>query len=181
MSNTTELNDKLVSELRTLAKSFGVPDADSLRKPDLIAKITEQQNLIEAARLQQETVAKDYTEHNSAAAATEEAADKPRKRIRTLKSKIEQPRTEVHVDDTNLFTGYNDDDEAQPQSQQEDAESNVPAAVEAYVATEEPVQAGNPPEAAAPEARPQKFERRNNTNNNQQKTRSLPLTLILTM
>ena len=89
MSNTTELNDKLVSELRLLAKSFGIPDADSLRKPDLIAKITEQQNLIEAARLQQQTVTNNYTEHNPVAAAAEESADKPRKRTRTLKSKIE--------------------------------------------------------------------------------------------
>lgn len=158
MSNTTELNDKLVSELRSLAKSFGVPDADSLRKPDLIAKITEQQSLIEAARLQQQTVTNDYTEHNPVA-ATEEAADKPRKRVRTLKSKIEQQRTEVHVDDTNLFNNYGDDD-AQP----EEAENNVPAAVEAAIeASEEPVQAGNPTEerVQAPEARPQKFERRN--------------------
>jgi len=174
MSNTTELNDKLVSELRSLAKSFGVPDADSLRKPDLIAKITEQQSLIEAARLQQQTVTNDYTEHNPVA-VTEEAADKPRKRVRTLKSKIEQQRTEVHVDDTNLFNNYADDD-VQP----EDAESNVPAAVEAAIeASEEPVQAGNPTEerVQAPEARPQKFERRNNAANGQPKTQEPAINL----
>ncbi|WP_448697334.1 transcription termination factor Rho [Mucilaginibacter sp. AW1-3] len=175
MSNTTELNDKLVSELRSLAKSFGVPDADSLRKPDLIAKISEQQSLIEAARLQQQTVTNDYTEHNPVTAATtEDAGDKPRKRVRTLKSKIEQQRTEVHVDDTNLFNSYADDDDAQPS---QETESNVPAAAEAYVPSEEPVQAGNPPEAAAPEARPQKFERRNNNNNNQQKNQEPAINL----
>lgn len=174
MSNTTELNDKLVSELRLLAKSFGIPDADSLRKPDLIAKITEQQNLIEAARLQQQTVTNNYTEHNPVAAAAEESADKPRKRTRTLKSKIEPQRTEVHVDDTNLFN-YGDDDDVQSA----DVESNVPAAEAAAMApAEEPVQAGNPGEekVQAPE-RPQKFERRNNNNNGQQKSQEPAINL----
>lgn len=38
MFNTTELNDKLVSELREIAKSIGIPQADDLRKQDLIAE-----------------------------------------------------------------------------------------------------------------------------------------------
>ncbi len=160
MSNTTELNDKLVSELRSLAKSFGIAEADGLRKPELIEKITEQQALIEAARLQQQTVANDYAEHNPVA-EVEEGADKPRKRIRTLKSKIEKPRTEVHVDDTNLFNNYGDDD-VQP----EDAENGETADVIA-ASLEEPVQAGNPvDETPVLENRPQKFERRQNNNNN---------------
>ena len=62
MSNTNELNDKLVSELRTIAKSFGIAEADSLRKAELITKIVEQQQLIDAARQQQETTSKNHTE-----------------------------------------------------------------------------------------------------------------------
>jgi len=178
MSNTTELNDKLVSELRSLAKSFGIAEADGLRKPELIVKITEQQNLIEAARLQQQVVTNNYTEHNPEAepvAVAEDGADKPRKRVRTLKSKIDAPRTEVHVDDTNLFNNYGDDD-AQPE-QPVNGES-----VETPVATEEPAQAGNPPEQpqAVENARPQKFERRNNNNNNgaqPQKSQEPPINL----
>ncbi|OCX54485.1 transcription termination factor Rho [Mucilaginibacter sp. PPCGB 2223] len=174
MSNTTELNDKLVSELRTLAKSFGIDDADGLRKPELIAKITEQQTLIEAARLQQQTVARDYAEHNAPAAA-EPADDKPRKRTRTIKGKTE-PRETVRLDDTNLFNSF-DDDDIRPQ----DAESNVPAAVEAGI---EPLEEVTQPDEApvqAPEAaaRPQKFERRNNNNqnNNQQKAQEPAINL----
>jgi transcription termination factor Rho len=41
MSDTTELNDKLVSELREIAKSLGIADADELRKAQLISRIVE--------------------------------------------------------------------------------------------------------------------------------------------
>lgn len=50
MYSNSDLNDKLVSELRELAKSLGVSEFDTLRKPDLISRIEEQQNLIESAR-----------------------------------------------------------------------------------------------------------------------------------
>jgi len=175
MSNTTELNDKLVSELRTLAKSFGIDDADSLRKPELIAKITEQQGLIEAARLQQQTVTRDYAEHNEPVAEAEPAGDKPRKRTRVVKGKTE-PRETVRLDDTNLFNGF-DDEDIRPQ----DIESSIPAAVEAgIIAEEESVQPGEAP-LQAPEAiaRPQKFERRNTNqqNNNQQKNQEPAINL----
>ena len=40
-----ELNDKLVSELREIAKSLGIAEADELRKAQLITAIVEQQNL----------------------------------------------------------------------------------------------------------------------------------------
>ena len=56
MFDTTELNDKLVSELREIAKSLGIAEADELRKPQLISNIVEQQQLIEAARAQQAAV-----------------------------------------------------------------------------------------------------------------------------
>jgi transcription termination factor Rho len=76
MVDINELNDKLVSELREIARTFGVENADGLRKQDLISKIVEQKELIEAAR--QDTP-------EEAPSDTEE--DKPRKRTRTIKSK----------------------------------------------------------------------------------------------
>ena len=39
--NIHELNAKLVSELREIAKLIGIPDADKLRKQELISKIVE--------------------------------------------------------------------------------------------------------------------------------------------
>lgn len=43
MSSQTELSNMLVSELKALAKSLGIPDYDALRKQDLISKIRETQ------------------------------------------------------------------------------------------------------------------------------------------
>ncbi len=75
MFNINELNDKLVSELREIAKSFGVEGTDELRKADLIAKITEQQNLI--------TAAKNGSDELVEASVSEE---KTKKRVRTTKA-----------------------------------------------------------------------------------------------
>jgi transcription termination factor Rho len=162
MSNTTELNDKLVSELRTMAKDFGVADADSLRKAELISKIVEQQQLIETARLQQKTVENDYAEHNPEPVAETVVAEDsaaPRKRVRTLKSKSDA-RVEVHVNDTNtnnLFDPQPEEEEQQPQGAQPES-----AVAEAVIEEPKP-QEGQPVVA---EARPQKFERKfNNTGN----------------
>ena len=41
MSSQTELSNMLVSDLKALAKSLGIPDYDALRKQDLIARIHE--------------------------------------------------------------------------------------------------------------------------------------------
>src|ERR1700761_883431 len=101
MSDTTELNDKLVSELREMAKSLGIAEAEELRKPQLISKIVEQQQLIEAARAQQASMNDNYSEIKSTV-ADEEPAERNRKRTRTTKSKS-SPRVEVPLDDTNLF------------------------------------------------------------------------------
>ncbi len=95
MFNTNELNDKLVSELREMAKSFGVENTDALRKADLVAKIKEQQDLIDAAR-------------NSGATAEEVVAeDKPKKRARTIKTVVAEeklsptPKSDVSLFDNN--------------------------------------------------------------------------------
>ncbi len=96
MSDKIELNDKLVSELRDIAKSFGIENADELRKADLVAKITEQQVLIAAAK-------------DSLLSASAEANDmaidaKPKKRNRTIKAElVEKKRSDVPLDDVKLF------------------------------------------------------------------------------
>ena len=158
MSETTELNDKLVSELRTIAKSFGIAEADSFRKAELITKISEQQQLIEAARSQQETVTSNYTPAPVAEESAEPADAQPRKRLRTLKPKNEQ-RVEVQVNDTNLF---NNDEEVQPTVPQ-----NTPTeAVASPAVTEESVAKPQEAQPNVDSARPQKFERRNNNTGN---------------
>ena len=39
MFDTNELNDKLVSELREIAKNLGIAEADELRKAQLITEL----------------------------------------------------------------------------------------------------------------------------------------------
>lgn len=133
MSDTTiELNDKLVSELRDMAKTLGIAEADDLRKPQLIVRIVEQQELIEAARIQQSVLASNYAEIKPAGEAEEAAADdKPRKRTRVIKQKpSDRPRVEVPLTDTNLFDQEEDEprytgDEESPAAEGEAEPSQV--------------------------------------------------------
>ncbi|WP_158995767.1 transcription termination factor Rho [Mucilaginibacter sp. L196] len=179
MSDTIELNDKLVSELREIAKSLGIAEADDLRKAQLVTAIVEQQNLIEAARAQQSTVDSNYAPKQDETTASTpdkgdkaDKADKNRKRVRTIKNSNE-PRVEVPLDDTNLFDMQDDE----PQQEEE------PEVAPAPVAEAEPEQANQSDEApakteeAAPEARPQKFERRINQNNVQAKNQEPAINL----
>jgi transcription termination factor Rho len=176
MSNTIELNDKLVSELREIAKSLGIAEADDLRKAQLVTAIVEQQNLIEAARAQQSTVDSNYApKQDETTASTPDKADKAdknRKRARTIKNSNE-PRVEVPLDDTNLFDMQDDE----PQQEEE------PELTPAPVAEAEPEQANQSDEAPAkteeiaPETRPQKFERRINQNNVQAKNQEPALNM----
>ncbi|RYF93294.1 MAG: transcription termination factor Rho [Chitinophagaceae bacterium] len=159
MSDTIELNDKLVSELREIAKSLGISEADELRKPLLISRITEQQELIEAARAQQSAIEENYSQKNTPEAA--ESSEKPRKRIRTIKSTEPARRTEVPLDDTRLFDVEEDETPAT-----EEAEEVAPPVA---IAEQQENQTGQEeaPEAQAGENRTQKFERR--VNQSQQK------------
>ncbi|HET8829989.1 MAG TPA: Rho termination factor N-terminal domain-containing protein, partial [Pelobium sp.] len=94
MFNTNELNDKLVSELREMAKSFGVENTDALRKADLVAKIKEQQDLIDAARNFGEGAEEVVT------------AEKPKKRARTIKTVVaEEKLSPTPKSDVSLFDG----------------------------------------------------------------------------
>ncbi len=80
MFDTTELNDKLVSELREMAKSLGIAEAEDLRKPQLISRIVEQEQLIEAARAQQTAINDNYSEIKA----------RPRP-SRLLKNRVKEP------------------------------------------------------------------------------------------
>jgi transcription termination factor Rho len=174
MSDTTELNDKLVSELREMAKSLGIAEAEDLRKPQLISKIIEQNQLIEAARAQQNAVETNYSEVKAAAPAVAVAAEngeRIRKRIRTVKTSSTEPRVEVPLDDTNLFDLQDDE------PQQEESE-NLPEEIsKPVIAGDSDEQRGEPvarTEELVAEARPQKFERRNP---NQQKNQEPAINL----
>ncbi|MDB5004672.1 MAG: hypothetical protein JWQ34_2897 [Mucilaginibacter sp.] len=162
MSDTTELNDKLVSELREIAKSLGIADADSLRKPELITNIVQMQQLIEAARAQQQTVENNYAPID-APVKEETGEKKTRNRIRVVKN-TNQPRIEVPLDDTNLFD-LQDDEPQIDEEQNEDI-----ASVEAIGETPEQegeIAASTSADPAA-ESRPQKFERRVQQQKNQE-------------
>jgi transcription termination factor Rho len=170
MFDTNELNDKLVSELREIAKNLGIAEADELRKAALITKIVEQEQLIEAARAQQDTVNSNYAAVEAPAPAAE-AAEKTRKRIRTIKNS-NTPRVEVPLDDTNLFDMPDDEavvDESENAEQPvaEDASAEQPAENEGEAKNEEMVTEG----------RPQKFERRVNNQSSQQKSQEPAINL----
>ncbi len=162
MFDTTELNDKLVSELRDIAKSLGIAEADELRKAQLIENIIQQQQLIDAARAQQAAVESVYAEPTAEAKAPENA-DRPRKRIRTLKSTSNIPRVEVPLDDTNLF---DEPDEVTPAEENEEEAPAFTPVAEQPGQEEAPVKA----EEAPVEAKPAKFERRFNNGQNSSKT-----------
>jgi transcription termination factor Rho len=167
MFDTIELNDKLVSELREIAKNLGIAEADDLRKTQLIHKIVEQQQLIEAARSQQSTVDSNYTANAPVAA---ESNEKVRKRIRTIKNS-NAPRIEVPLDDTNLFDIQ--DDEVSAEENEE-----IPAPVNQEDAeTAQPGEGDVKPEEFVPEVRPQKFERRVNNQNTQPKSQDPAINL----
>ena len=154
MFNTNELNDKLVSELREIARNLGIADADDLRKAQLIEKIVEQEQLIEAARMQQNTVNTIYAPKGQAPATPEKA----RKRARTIKNSNE-PRIEVPLDDTNLFDIQDDEPSADEADDVTDEDSPLTQADEDGARFEE----------GSSEVRPQKIERRVNNQTSLQK------------
>ncbi|MGF7082933.1 transcription termination factor Rho [Mucilaginibacter sp. UYCu711] len=153
MSDTTELNDKLVSELREIAKSLGIADADTLRKPELISNIVQMQQLIEAARAQQQVVENNYAPIGATNTA-DTGEKKTRNRIRTVKN-TNAPRVEVPLDDTNLFDLQDDE----PQTEESDDQEIVIAPVAESPEQEGELTATTAADPAA-EGRTPKFERR---------------------
>jgi len=139
MGEIIELNDKLVAELREIAKTYGIAEADSLRKQELITRIKEQQNLIAAAREDEPEVA---VAEEATAPAEDEA--KPKKRTRSVKPKIEA-----------------DTVDAAPEVKTENTLFDVPAE-EAPAVTEAP--APEPEKQEAPVRERVRIERRISTN-----------------
>ncbi|MDB4903303.1 MAG: hypothetical protein JWQ63_2584 [Mucilaginibacter sp.] len=167
MFDTIELNDKLVSELREIAKNLGVAEADELRKAQLVTKIVEQEQLIEAARAQQHTVNSNYGIVEKPKPV--ETTEKVRKRIRTIKNSNE-PRIEVPLDDTNLFDMPDDESPA-------DEPEDIATLIEADAPVIQPGESITKTEDGSPDVRPQKFERRVNNQNTQQKNQEPPINL----
>lgn len=172
MFDTTELNDKLVSELREIAKSLGIAEADELRKAQLIENISQQQQLIEAARTQQATVDSNYAETKPAGAP--EAAERTRKRTRTTvkAASSRPPKIEVPLDDTTLF------DEPDDESPAEENDDEIPFTPVAEQPEQE--QAGEPvikAEEPVAETKPQRPERRFPNGQPQQKQTELAINL----
>lgn len=74
--NISELNSKLVSELREIGKVLGIADVEKLRKQELIDKITE---------IAKQAEAEEKTEE-AAPAPQPAGEERPRKRTRTVKA-----------------------------------------------------------------------------------------------
>lgn len=111
--NINELNSKLVSELREIAKVLGIVEVEKLRKQELIDKIAE---------IAQQPVA----ESQPAAAKNEEDADdadKPRRRTRTLKTEASPVVRRDKADDQSaptLFTSESTSNESVPATQEQE-------------------------------------------------------------
>jgi transcription termination factor Rho len=144
-----------------LQKSLGIAEADELRKAQLITAIVKQQQLIEAARNQQNIVNNNYSEKTAVPAEVVEAADngeKTRKRTRTIKTKNE-PRVEVPLNDTNLFE---EDDEEELQNNPPENFATQPVAADAPTEDGQPAKVEQADQPVTTDNRPQKFDRRAN-------------------
>ena len=121
MFDLNDLNDKLVSELREIAKSFGVENTDELRKADLMAKIKEQQDLISSAQSNE-------TEN----LADQSLEEKTKKRARTTKV--------VPVEKKNSVLLFDEEPISQPKSDDSAAEKLAFVKREKIIAPEANIQ-----------------------------------------
>ena len=179
MFNKTELNEKLTAELREIAKTQGILNADELRKAELveiISQITEQQPSV--APVESEAPAK----APKVKAVKESSAEKStRKRIR-ITPKEEEETKNSNFNRAALF----DNEPSQAQSQSaapapvvaEEKIANAPEQASAPAATETAAEvktetAANPqteikkPRPVREDNRPQKTPNHNNTNQKQ--------------
>lgn len=166
MFDKNELNDKLVSELRDIAKSLGIGEAEELRKADLIERIVEQGQLIDAARAQQVEVDDIYTPKGA------ESAEKRPKRARTVKSAApaKKPKIEVPLDDTSLF----DEPDDEVAAEEDEIEVAEPVS-ESFQENTEAV--SRPDEDVVVEGRAQKPDRRAGNQAAQSKQQEPPINL----
>lgn len=169
MFNTTELNDKLVSELREIAKSLGIDQTDDLRKQDLITQISNKQTVPDKAKPGRKPKISEIlpvANENPAVNAEEptavnetavtETEDKPRKRTRTIKA-VKDTNADV-VPEINFPV-------AEPVKAKSDVRESQPfRSVPAANAVAEPVRRYS---ETPNENRQPKFEKQYNNNGNQ--------------
>ncbi|GGI23457.1 transcription termination factor Rho [Pedobacter mendelii] len=182
MFSKTELNDKLTSELRELAKTYGIEAADSLRKIDLVEVLLHQQEIITAAK----SGADPYSEQENVEAvaptpvskakvtkaektpkvvAEAVIADKPvKKRARLSKDEPVAP-IERRRDSVTLFD--------EPQHQQQQPEIQPDRIIESEEGSSKPISAlieeSAEPITVAPKQRPEQKEKPQREDNRQQK------------
>ena len=166
MLEINKLNDKLVSELREIAQNYGIVDADSFRKQELITKIIEKSANPDTAH----AVTPVTLFSNGDSTHTDE---KPRKRARSTKATESKKHREAPVDNTRL-PEFDEEDEItadpEPEILIEQPESAV--APEPEIKEEVPV-------TPAPVNQPgenRKFDRRNQ-NRQQQETAAAAINL----
>jgi transcription termination factor Rho len=158
MFNKTELNEKLTAELREIAKSKGILNAEELRKAELveiIAQIAEMETAtgVEPAEPEAKTPKVKATKEASAEKTT-------RKRIR-IPAKEEESNSQRPFNRASLFDPQPANTESYPEAAAEESQPDIAVATEvtaAPVETEEttaPVQASAAP-AAAPAFEKQK-------------------------
>lgn len=194
MFNKTELNEKLTAELRELAKSQGILNADDLRKAELVEvihQIGEQQNQQEAAPVNEPAAAEvtsDSVKQNPVKSAKPKVAknntaEKPlRKRTRISKDEADAAGTEpagspANFNRASLFDNTpSEDNQAQPETEAAAEVKAQPEAVKTPVAApaarREEVQTPVNPAAGNAEikkVRPARDDNRPKNNNNNQK------------
>jgi len=175
MLEINKLNDKLVSELREIAQNYGIADADSFRKQELITKILEKSAAPEPVL--EEAPATLFS--SSAVATKAPAEEKPRKRARSTKSSESKRHKDAPVDNTRL-PEFDEDEitvetetEAKPELPETATESQPISQPEAEVKEQKPV-------AQAPSNQPnenRKFERRNQNRQQQEAAAAPPINL----
>jgi len=165
MLDSNKLNDKLVSELREIAQNLGVADTDTLRKQDLIHKIIEKS--ANPSSLEEVTSLNEKNDTNG-------SDGKPRKRLRSVKSKNEtKQHQEVHLDNTRTFDFAEDDDISQEDALQGSTESHNTSETQNLVEDPSPAEGQDQTETfektkepkSGGQGEPKKFDRRQNQNN----------------
>ena len=173
MFNKTELNEKLTAELRELAKSQGILNADDLRKAELVEvihQISEQQNQQEAAP---ENGAADITSDSAKQSPVKSAKPKVAKSNsaeKPLRKRTRIPKDEPEANGNNASSGnFNRAslfDAPQPEQQEEQQPEQQQEPVVAETAEKEPAATIPAPVQKREESQPAPVQSPNQPNNN---------------
>ena len=173
MFNKTELNEKLTAELRELAKSQGILNADDLRKAELVEvihQISEQQNQQEAAP---ENGAADITSDSAKQSPVKSAKPKVAKSNsaeKPLRKRTRIPKDEPEANGNNAASGnFNRAslfDAPQPEQQEEQQPEQQQEPVVAETAEKEPAAITPAPVQKREESQPAPVQSPNQPNNN---------------